>query len=172
MLGAYRRGFGPDPNGSYPPGVTEPPGAPPPTPPSGHISETSPPNPLPFLVALVGFVVIAVLAFVYLRPDDEGELVRTDRLTIVADDTIRAVAPERSTCERISRAQVDLAEEAIFVELVVQRAGEDCRGGVTTLEAEITLPEPVADRDLRPGIGRFEIPCNGSGTSVTCAADR
>ena len=127
---------------------------------------------MPFLIALAGFIVTAVLAFVYLRPDDDGELVRPERLTVVDDDTIRAVAPDRSTCERISRAQVDLAEDAIFVEFVVQRDEQDCRGGLTALEAEITIPEPVADRDLRPGVGRLEIPCSGSGSSVTCSVDR
>lgn len=147
-------------------------GAPPPIPPSGSIADTTPPNPVPFLIALAGFLVLAVLAFVYLREDRSSELVRPDRLSVVDDDTIRAVALERSPCERITRVQVDLAEDAIFVEFVVEERGGACTEVLAPLEAEVTLPEPVDDRDLRPGVGRLQIPCTESAASVTCTADR
>jgi len=76
-------------------------------------------SPVPFVVALVGFAVVAVLAFVFLRADDEGVLVRPDRLSEVDEDTIRAVAIGQPDCGMVERAQVDLGESEIFVELVV-----------------------------------------------------
>lgn len=136
----------------------------------GDIHDTTPPNPVPFLIALAGFVVIAVLAFVFLRPEDDGELVRPDRFSVVDHDTIRAFATEASPCRRIDRAQVDLGEDEIFVEFVVKGEDPDC--DVSVLEADITLPEPVDDRELRPGVGRLEIPCETRGSSVLCATDR
>ena len=128
------------------------------------------PNPVPFLVAFVGFVVVAVLAFVYLR-EDPGQLLRPERVTAVDDDTVRAVAADRPACERVLRAQVDMAEEAVFLEFVVEDDG-DCAGDRAPFAAEVTLPEPIDDRPLRPGVGRFQIPCRGQGTDITCTPDR
>ena len=123
---------------------------------------------MPFLVALVGFVVIAALAFAFLRTDDEGRLVRPDRLTPLGDDTIRATALEEPGCGRVERAQVDLSETAVRVELVVVDAEGPCSDVAVDLVAEITLPEPIEDRELLPGVGRVQLPCTGDLTSVTC----
>ncbi|HEU5083703.1 MAG TPA: hypothetical protein VFU14_10210 [Acidimicrobiales bacterium] len=126
-------------------------------------------SPVPFVVALIGFVVVAVLAFVFLRADDSGVLVRPDRLTVAGDDVIRAVALGQPDCARVERAQVDLAEDAVFVELVL--AEGEC-AGTTDVVAEITLPEPVGDRRLVSGVGRLRLPCSGEGSGVTCGPAR
>lgn len=126
-------------------------------------------SPVPFVAALVGFVVVAVLAFVFLRADDAGVLVRPERLTPVGDDVIRAVAVGQPDCARVERAQVDLGEDAVFVELVL--AEGEC-AGTTDVVAEITLPEPVGDRRLVPGVGRLRLPCSGEGSDVTCGPAR
>ena len=126
---------------------------------------------MPFVVALVGVVVLGALAYLYLR-DDPGELVRPERLTAVGDREVRAVASDRAPCERVIRAQVDLAEEAVFLELVVERTAEECTAEAVDLEAEITLPEAIDGRDLRAGVGRYQIPCVGRAPSFTCAEDR
>lgn len=125
-------------------------------------------SPVPFAVALVGFLVLATLAFVFLRDDDEGRLVRPDRLTAVDGDTLRATALDEAGCTRIERAQVDLTETEVLVELVAVDAEGSCADGAVDLEAEITLPEPIGDRALLAGVGRLRIPCTGDGTDVTC----
>jgi hypothetical protein len=130
-------------------------------------------SPVPFVVALVGFAIVAVLALTFLRTDDEGELVRPDRLSEVDDDTIRAVALTQSDCGTVRRAQVDLAEGEVFVELVVVDADStSCTGGVVDIVAEITLPEPIDGRRLVAGVGRLQLPCTGERSAVTCGPDR
>lgn len=129
------------------------------------------PRPLsaaPFLVALVGFVVVAALAFVFLRADDDGRLVRPDRLQALDDDTITVTALGEPGCGRIERAQVDLAETEVLVELVVVDVEGPCSDVTRDLVAEITLPEPVGDRALRAGVGRTRLPCTGEATAATC----
>ena len=132
-------------------------------------------SPLPFVVALVGFLVVAVVAFLFLRPDDEGRLVRPDRLSVVDDATIRAVAIGRPTCEVVDRAQADLGEDTVYLELVVTEAGS-CDEGTVDVVVEVTLPEPVGERRLVAGVGRLQLPCTttgrGEGSTVTCAVDR
>lgn len=123
---------------------------------------------VPFGVALVGFVVIALLAFTFLRADDEGHLVRPDRLQGVDDDTITATALGQPGCGRIERAQVDLSDTEVLVELVVVDVEGPCSDVTMDLVAEITLPEPVGDRTLRAGVGRTRLPCTGEATSATC----
>src|SRR5690606_4363459 len=76
-------------------------------------------SPVPFVAALVGFVVLAALAFVFLRADDDGRLVRPDRFQTLDEDTISATALGQPGCGRVERAQVDLSESEILVELVV-----------------------------------------------------
>jgi hypothetical protein len=130
-------------------------------------------NPAPFVVALVLVAVLAVLGYLFLRPDDSGELARPDRLEPVDDDTIRVVAFDRPVCEEVLRAQVDMAEEAVFVELVVdEREGSPCGDQTGAIEAEITLPAALDGRPLRAGVGRFQIPCVDDGATVTCTPDR
>jgi hypothetical protein len=126
------------------------------------------PSPVPFVVALVGFLVLATLAYVFLRADDEGRLVRPDRLTATGDDTLRATALGESGCGRIQRAQVELTETEVLVELVAVDADGPCADVTVDLVAEITLPEPIGDRTLLAGVGRLHIPCTGDGTDVTC----
>jgi hypothetical protein len=126
-------------------------------------------SPVPFVVALVGFVIVAVLAFVFLRAGNEGRLVRPDRLTVVDDATIRVVASQQPDCGTVERAQVDLAEDRVFVELVVVDADGTCPGATVDIVADITLPEPVGDRSLVAGVGRLRLPCTGDRTAVTCA---
>ena len=125
-------------------------------------------SPIPFVVALVGFVVVAVLAFTFLRGDDEGRLVRPDRLSAVGPDTIRATALAEPGCGRVERAQVDISESEVRVELVAVDAEGPCSDVTVDLVAEITLPQPVGDRDLLPGVGRTQLPCTGEMTAVTC----
>ena len=141
----------------------------------GRVEEPEEPrelNPMPFVAALVVVTIAVVVGYLFLRPDDSGELLRPDRLEVVDDDTIRAIAFDRSPCERILRAQVDMDVDAVFVELVVDRGDEPCTQVVEPIQAEITLPEPVEGRQLRAGIGRFGIPCTGTGSDVTCEPDR
>jgi hypothetical protein len=132
---------------------------------------------VPFLVALAIVIVAGGLAYLFLR-EDPGDLVRPDRLSTSGASTVRAVASERSPCDRVVRAQVDLAEDAVFVELVVEGTTDDCMDAVVPLEAHITLPEPIGDRRLRAGVGRYQIPCaradpSGSETqSFRCTPDR
>lgn len=126
----------------------------------------------PFLVALVGFVVLATLAFVFLRPDDEGRLVRPDRLTPTGDDSFRVTALDQPGCGRIERAQVDLAEDEVFVELVAVDAEGPCSDVSVDLVAEITLPEPIGERRLLAGVGRLRLPCTGERAAVTCRPER
>lgn len=129
-------------------------------------------SPVPFVIALVGFVIVAVLALVFLRPDNSGQLVRPDRLDAIDDDTVRAVALDRSPCEVVRRAQVDMADEAVFVELVVDEVeGDVCAAQVVDVEAEIDLPDAIGDRPLRAGVGRTQLPCTGDGRQVRCGPD-
>ena len=123
---------------------------------------------LPFLVALGGFVVLATLAFVFLRTDDDGRLVRPDRLTATGDDTVRATVLDQPGCGRIERAQVDLTETQVLVELVAVDAEGPCSDVAVDLVAEITLPEPIGERRLLAGVGRVQLPCRGERTEVSC----
>jgi len=123
---------------------------------------------VPFAVALVGFVVIALLAFTFLRADDEGRLVRPDRLTPVDDDTISATAFAVPGCARVERAQVDITETEVLVELVTVDVEGQCSDVAVDVVAEIVLPVPIEDRTLRAGVGRTRLPCTGQGASLTC----
>ena len=128
-------------------------------------------SPMPFVVALAIVVLAGGLAYLFLR-EDPGELVRPDRVTAIGDDRVRAVMTDRSPCERVLRAQVDLGEDVVFVELVVERTADQCVAEVIDRAVEITLPEPIGDRDVRPGVGRYHLPCRGTRPSITCAEDR
>jgi hypothetical protein len=125
-------------------------------------------SPAPFLIALVGFVVIAVLAFVFLRADDEGRVVRPDRLTPTGEDVVRATALDLPGCGRVERAQVDLSDTEIFVELVTVDVEGPCSDVTVDVVAEITLPEPIRDRELRAGVGRLRLPCTGELDQLSC----
>lgn len=130
-----------------------------------------PPSAVPFVVALVLVAVLAGLAFVFLRSDDAGELVRPERLTAVDDDTVQATALDLPTCWRIERAQVDYDDDRVFVELVALSAcGEGEERARADVVAEVDLPRPLEDRRLVAGVGRTRLPCTGDGTGVRCAA--
>ena len=128
-------------------------------------------SPVPFAVALLVVVIAGAFAYFSLR-EDPGELVRPDRLTAIGDDEVRAEVHDRGACDRILRAQVDLADEVVFVELVVERSEEDCSVRAFTSGIDITLPEPIGDRELRAGVGRYQIPCSHERPTVTCTPDR
>jgi hypothetical protein len=128
-------------------------------------------SPVPFVVALVGVVVIATLAFVFLRADDEGRLVRPDRFQVLDADTVSATALAQPGCGRVERAQVDLADTEVLVELVVVDVEGPCSDVTVDLVAEITLPEPIGDRTVRAGVGRTLLPCtdgDASSAPATC----
>lgn len=127
---------------------------------------------VPFVVAAVGFVIVAVLAFVYLREDDELEILRPDAIEAIDDRTVRAVVDDVPTCDVVERAQVDLSDnETVFVELVV-RPGTDCSRSTGPVVAEITVPRPIDGRRIAPGVGRVEIACTGEASNVSCEGSR
>ncbi|MFP5321942.1 MAG: hypothetical protein ACLGIC_08855 [Acidimicrobiia bacterium] len=127
----------------------------------------------PFLAALVLVGVAAVLAFVFLRSEDEGRLVRPDRLDATGDASVRAVVFDVPGCERIDRAQVDFdGDERVLLELVAVEI-DGCEGeGGREVVAEVELPRPIEDRALAAGVGRIRLPCTGDGASIRCAAER
>lgn len=130
----------------------------------GDVRNTQPPNAVPFVVALVAFVIVATLAFFFLREDDDLSIVRPERVAIVDDETVQFVVPVPSSCGTVERAQVDVSDsERIFVEVIVEDA--DCGPEQTADETEltVTLPQPIGDRQVVPGVGRVELPCDSSG---------
>lgn len=129
-------------------------------------------SPVPIVVALLLVLVAGILASTFLRADDEGVLVRPDRITPTGEDTIRAVVADQPDCGIVERAQVDLAEDRIYVELVVAGADGPCPDVITDIVADLTLPQPVGDRRLVPGVGRFPLPCTGGLAEVACEPDR
>ncbi len=142
--------------------------------PSDADAEDGPPqlSRTPLLVALVLVATVIVAAAVFLRADDEGELLRPDRLTAVDDDRIRAVALEQPSCVVLRRAQVDLGQSTIYVELVVSDLEPTCPDPDADLIVDITLPEPIDDRRLIAGVGRLQLPCEARGSSVECGPGR
>ncbi|HEX4901423.1 MAG TPA: hypothetical protein VFV42_01345 [Acidimicrobiales bacterium] len=134
----------------------------------------TPLSPTPFVVALALAVVLFTVAFVFLRSDDSGELVRPDRLTSEGGTTVVATAKDVPACWRIERAQADFDDDRVFVELVAQPACDEREGArsraLVDVVAEIELPEEVGDRRLVSGVGRTRLPCTGEGSDVRCAA--
>jgi hypothetical protein len=127
------------------------------------------PTAVPILLAMGVVLVAGVLAAVFLRADDEGELVRPDRLTAVQADTVRAVVFDRPDCGTVTRAQVDLADrDRVFVELVAVGADGNCPDVTTDIVADVVLPEPIGDRRLVAGVGRVRLPCEGPLTALVC----
>ncbi len=135
----------------------------------GNIANTQPSNPLPFVVALVAFLVVATLAFFFLRENDDFTIVRPERIGVIGPETLRfAVAVP--TCGIVERAQVDLSDtQRIFVEVIVDQSG--CRGDQTDDQTQltVTLPQAIDGRQVVPGIGRVELPCDSDGR---CAAEQ
>ena len=136
----------------------------------GDIRNTRPSDARPFVIALVGFLIVAVAAFFFLREDAELHVFPPDAVERLDDDTVRATGLF-GPCEAIERAQVDFDDDTVFVELVARDLGDcDCDDDCAESEYElrILLPEPIDGRRLVPGIGRLELPC----TDSTCRADQ
>lgn len=133
---------------------------------------TRPPSAVPFVVALVVFVVVAVLGFLYLREDAELTAVQPDAvevLEVAGDDMLEVTVRDRPGCETVERVQVDLDVDRIFVEVVLT-ADEGCvEAPDHDLTAVVLLPEPIDGRDVVPGFGRFRIPCD---PDLRCRPDR
>ena len=121
-----------------------------------------PPDARPFVVAFVGFVIVAVLAFFLLREDGDLEVLRPDAVRSVDDDTVTAVVDSLPGCTQIARSQVDVSDsETVFVELVV-RTDDDCADPASPAAVQIDLPQPLAGRRVVPGVGRVEIACEAA----------
>ena len=129
-------------------------------------------NPVPFVVALVLVVIVAALAIVFLRDDSGERVVRPDGLRRVNEATIEAIASGQSTCIEPVRAQVDVTDTQIFVELVVHDVDGPCTGDTAPLRAQIDLPEAVGDRRLLAGAGRTQLPCRAEGSGFRCGPGR
>ncbi len=127
----------------------------------GNVANTQPPDARPFVVALVGFVIVATLAFFFLRENDADlELVRPDALQRVEDNAVETTI-EVDHCGALERAQVDQTDDDIvFVEIVVQRNVEPCS---MSFDVTVVLPEPIDGRRVVGGVGRRELPCDSSG---------
>lgn len=121
------------------------------------------------MIAVGIFVVAATAAAVFLRQDAGLRVVRSNDLTRVAADVVEIRVPAEPACDVVERAQVDVDDETVFIELVVRDGGR-CEQ-VRDLLVSIELPVPLADRRLLPGAGRTELPCvdDGSGR-LACAA--
>lgn len=129
----------------------------------------------PFAVAAVIFVILAVVALVFLRDDSDLVVVHPDTFERIDDTTVHAVASayDSTGCEVIERVQIGLDDDTVFVEFVVATT-DACVGGAPELAATITLPEPLDERRLVGGAGRRELPCvrDGSDVAFTCGPDR
>ncbi len=131
----------------------------------GDVRNTQPPDARPFVVALIGFVIVAVAAFVFLREDGDLRAIQPDEVSVVDGETVRATGLF-GPCEQIERAQVDSDDDTVFVEVVAGALdGCDCTDDCSeeSYDLEISLPEPIGDRRVVPGVGRVELPCDSSG---------
>ena len=129
-------------------------------------------NAVPFVLALVAFLVVAVLAWTYLRDDDDVTVVRPDGievLDVAGDDLIDVTALDQPGCRTVERAQVDIGVDRIFVEMVLADEPGCVEAPRQDLTATVQLPEAIGDRDVVPGIGRFQIPCDAD---LRCRPDR
>lgn len=131
----------------------------------GNIANTQPPDARPFVVAFIGFVIVAVAAFFFLKEDDDLTIARPERVAVIDDTTIRFSIPVPSSCGVVDRAQADVSDsERVFVEAIVDLSA--CAGGDQTddlTQLTVTLPQPIDDRQVVPGVGRVELPCDPSG---------
>lgn len=146
--------------------------------PPGDIRSTTPPNPLPFLLALGGFVLVVVVVYLFVWEDDRGRLVAPDRIDVVAEDVVRldVLGPFEEGIATVTQVGYALGEDEIFVEVVVDEGscagGAACAASDEQLTAELVLPEPVDGRDVRAGTGRALADCDDAGSGFRCVADR
>ncbi|WP_436796248.1 hypothetical protein [Actinospongicola halichondriae] len=140
----------------------------------GSIRNTQPHNAMPFVVALVGFLIVAVLAFVFLREDDPGRLVRPDGVSVIGDDTIRLTVdgPFRKPYADVIKVGYALGEDDVFVEMVLDEYDcpddTDCGASTESLTVDVVLPEPIDGRDVGPGTGRTLVDCDRDPGIPTC----
>lgn len=137
------------------------------------IRTTMPPNPVPFLLAVAGFVLVVVAVYLFVWEDDRGRLVAPDRIEVVGDDVVRlhVRGPFDEGVARISQVGYALGEDQIFVEVVLDE-GDCCAASDEELTAELVLPEPIDGRDVRTGTGRALAECDDAGSRFRCVADR
>lgn len=146
--------------------------------PPGHIGTTTPPNPVPFLLALGGFVLVVVVVYLFVWEDDRGRLVAPDRIEVLDDDVVRlqVVGPFDEGVARVTQVGYALGEDEIFVEVVVDEGscaeGLGCAASDDLLIVDLVLPEAIEDRDVRAGTGRALADCEDAGTRFRCVADR
>ena len=130
----------------------------------GNIANTQPPDARPFVVAFIGFVIVAVAAFFFLKEDDDLTIARPERVAVIDDTTIRFSLPVPSSGGVVDRAQATVLLTSVFVEAIVDLSA--CAGGDQTddlTQLTVTLPQPIDDRQVVPGVGRVELPCDPSG---------
>ncbi len=138
--------------------------------------EPAPPttNPLPFVIALVVFLIVAGLAFVFLREDAPGRLAAPDAIQVVGPDTVRLRydGPFPDGYGDIVQVGYAVGDDAVYVEVVVDDHGcpddTDCGAPTTSLTADLVLPEPIAGRPVRPGTGRTLADCDRSTPVPVC----
>ena len=167
MSGAYWRRFRPEPTGTYPRRV--------PDDASDHADDEPPAtNPLPFVIALVVFAIVAVLSYVFLRDDEPGRLAAPDGIQVVGPDTVRLRydGPFPEGDADIIQVGYALGDDVVYVELVVDdhgcAAGTDCPSPTDSLTVDLVLPEPIAGRRVRHGTGRALADCDRSTPVPVC----
>ena len=121
------------------------------------------PTPLPFVVAVGLFVAIAILAFVFLREDSAERIVRPHQINRLDDRTVALVLDSTRLCAEVIRVQVDLVDDAVYLEAIVDDStcAPDETGTGQVLD--VVLPESIDDRRLLPGVGRLQLPCDSGG---------
>lgn len=129
---------------------------------------------LPFVVAFVGFVIVAVAAYVFLREDDPGRLVRPDGIQVVDADRVRLTVdgPFRNSYAEVTKVGYALGDDRILIELVIDEYdcpdGADCAAPTEAVAVELVLPEPIGDRRVQGGTGRVLVDCDRDPPVPTC----
>lgn len=124
----------------------------------------------PFLVALIGCTVIAVLAYVFLREDPVGGLVAPTSIRVEGPETVvvHADGPFDGVAE-IVQVGYAMGDEEIFLELIVDV--DDCDDCLVSesVTATVTLPADVDGRRVRAGTGRALLECTTGAAGTVCA---
>lgn len=127
-------------------------------------------SPVPFLVAFIGFVIVAVAAFVFLR-EDRGTLAAPDAIRVTGPNTLEVAVRGPFDGDAVTIRQVGyaLGEERISIEVVLD--AEECADGAgdctepEVVVAEVVLPEDVAGREVVAGTGRALLDCRPAASS-------
>lgn len=126
-------------------------------------------SPVPFLVALVGCSIVAVLAYVFLREDAPGDLVAPTSIRVEGPDTVVAWADGPFDGRaRIVQAGYAMGDEEIFIELVVDV--DDCEACRPTeaVTATVVLPADIDGRRISAGTGRALLECTTGEAGTVC----